>query len=117
MTVKRIWQVVDTKTIKEDEFIYNYPEDLEELIDPDGLFVRETPQGYKLLSTTYKHESDTVVYLCTADNKKIIDDPLVDITKISEALVAIMEHECCLYGFDDAYKLAKKWQREANNEN
>ena len=40
-----------------------------------------------------------------------------DIPKISEALVAIMEHECCLYGFEDEYKLAKKWQRRADDEN
>lgn len=44
-------------------------------------------------------------------------EALVDITTISEALVSIMEHECCLYGFNDAYKLAKKWQREDDNEN
>ena len=40
-----------------------------------------------------------------------------DIAKISEALVAIMEHECCLYGFENEYKLAKKWQRRVDNEN
>ena len=40
-----------------------------------------------------------------------------DIGKISEALVAIMEHECCLYGFEDEYKLAKKWQRRTFDEN
>ena len=40
-----------------------------------------------------------------------------DIAKISDALVAIMEHECCLYGFEDEYRLAKKWQRRSENEN
>lgn len=39
-----------------------------------------------------------------------------DISKISDALVAIMERECCLYGFDHEYELAKKWQRRTDNE-
>ena len=67
MIVKRIWQVVSGEpmhVIKEDEFTYSRPEDLEELLDPDGLFVRETPAGYKVIITSYYHASNTVIYFC-----------------------------------------------------
>jgi len=67
MIVKRMWQVVSGEpmhVIKEDEYTYNWPEDLEELLDPDGLFVRETPAGYKVIITSYYHANDTVVYFC-----------------------------------------------------
>ena len=54
-------------------------------------------------------------------NNKIVTatmfEAFQDIAKISNALVAIMERECCLYGFEDEYKLAKKWQRRTDNEN
>lgn len=43
-------------------------------------------------------------------------DAFTDIFEISEALVSIIERECCMYGFVDAYKLAKKWQREEEHE-
>lgn len=71
MTIKRMWQVVNGEpmhVIKEDEYIFNWPEDLEELLDPDGLFVRETPAGYKVIITSYYHASDTVVYFCTKED-------------------------------------------------
>lgn len=61
------------------------------------------------------------VYTATPEELQEImlksSEALVDIPIISEALVAIMEHECCIYGFNDAYKLAKKWQREAEDGN
>lgn len=70
MKIKRMWQVVSGEpmhVIKEDEYAYNYPEDLEELLDPD-LIVRETPAGYKVFITSYYHASVAVVYFVKVAN-------------------------------------------------
>ena len=58
-----------------------------------------------------------VFYRPKDDSIDIAIIALKDIIEISNALAAVMEYECSLYGFDNAYKLAKKWQRRADNEN
>lgn len=37
---------------------------------------------------------------------------LEDITKISDALIAICDHECCMYGMEEAVKLAEKYTED-----
>lgn len=64
--IKRIWQVAKDEpihVIKEDVYKWNYPEDLEELLEPDTL-IRQTPPGYEIFITSYYHGIDTVIYFC-----------------------------------------------------
>lgn len=63
--IKRTWLVAGgepMKTIKEDTFWY-YPEDLEELLEPD-VINRNTPKGYTVFITSYYHRVNTVIYFC-----------------------------------------------------
>lgn len=72
--IKRIWQVVQNEpihTIKEDRYIWEFPEDLEELINPDSVFSEVTPKGYKVLITSFYHSIDTVIYFCIKCNKEV----------------------------------------------
>ena len=39
-------------------------------------------------------------------------EALEDIITISEALIAICEHECCMYGMEEAVKLAEKYTED-----
>lgn len=46
------------------------------------------------------------------DNKGYLSEGSGDIKTISEALIAICEHECCMYGMEEAVKLAEKYTED-----
>ena len=50
-----------------------------------------------------------IFYRPKDDSIDIAIKALEDITKISEALISICEHECCMYGMEEVVKLAEKY--------
>lgn len=64
MIIKRRWMTLETpsKIIKEDEYTFNWPEDLEELLFPDENGA--TPGEYNTICSTYYHTCDIMEHYC-----------------------------------------------------
>jgi len=45
---------------------------------------------------------------------ELLEDVMNDLSIVSEALLGIVEHECCSYGMDDACDIASKYIKEGD---
>ena len=65
MVKKLIFKNLSGTIIQEEDFIYQYPEDWEGLMDPDGenTWLR-APRGFKVKFICYNPEMQTIIYKC-----------------------------------------------------
>ena len=65
MVERLIFKNLSGTIIQEEDFKYKYPEDWENLMDPDGecAWVK-SPKGFKVKFIVYNPETQTLIYKC-----------------------------------------------------